>query len=203
MDRINQLASSPALLLLLLLLVPSLLSPPGVVLGLKCPRTLPTDKGTKTPEACVFPFRYRSIYSQNLCRQTKFPSLNVSYQGKERDECIRDGSPGGRVWCSVQTYPNGTHIPNRGRWGYCDCSIDDAGQTCRTVRTFIAIDQSYPRELRGTSTMQRLGSGRSPGLPCIFPFKMLKTNEEITSCTVKAASDGIPWCSTKVDENGV
>ena len=42
--------------------------------------------------------------------------------------------------------------------------------------------------------------GESPNIPCIFPFKF----DQVTynSCTYKSASDGKPWCSTKVDKNG-
>ncbi len=38
-------------------------------------------------------------------------------------------------------------------------------------------------------------------VPCIFPF----TNNGVThrACTVENAPDGIPWCSTRVNDRGI
>ena len=42
--------------------------------------------------------------------------------------------------------------------------------------------------------------GASPNASCVLPF--IYDNKEYHSCIYGPFSDGIPWCSTKVDENG-
>ncbi len=79
---------------LLLLSVFSALPPPA---SGQC-RTLRTQGGTRSPEDCVFPFRF---------------------DGALRRGCIHSAEDD-RYWCSVEVFPNGDHVTGQGRWGHCD-----------------------------------------------------------------------------------
>ena len=43
--------------------------------------------------------------------------------------------------------------------------------------------------------------GASPNVDCVFPF--IFDNKVHYSCIYDSSTDGHPWCSTKVDENGL
>ena len=42
--------------------------------------------------------------------------------------------------------------------------------------------------------------GASVGVECVFPF--IFDNKRYHSCIYHSSTDGKPWCSTKVDDNG-
>jgi hypothetical protein len=44
-------------------------------------------------------------------------------------------------------------------------------------------------------------SGQKAGKPCAIPFRY--EGQTYYTCILKGAPDGKPWCSTKVDRNGV
>ena len=43
--------------------------------------------------------------------------------------------------------------------------------------------------------------GSDIGATCVFPFKY--HGKSYDGCTLENADDGIPWCSTEVDSQGV
>ena len=45
-------------------------------------------------------------------------------------------------------------------------------------------------------------SGKTPNLPCIFPFKYENSIRETCTVTIENGVVVKPWCSTKVDKNG-
>ena len=53
------------------------------------------------------------------------------------------------------------------------------------------------------SVIKRLGGG--DGVPCVFPFTLEANNKTYHSCTYDFmhVTGYQPWCSTKVDKNGV
>ena len=42
--------------------------------------------------------------------------------------------------------------------------------------------------------------GPDTGSPCVFPFTF--QDKQYTACTLDAAGDGLPWCSTRTDDFG-
>lgn len=77
--------------------------------------TVRTSGGTKTPERCKFPFRFK---------------------GRIFQSCTDFEDPDGKEWCSVETNSRGNHIQGQGRWGHCDqrkCSNANSNTTPKSV----------------------------------------------------------------------
>ena len=110
------------------------------------------------------------------------------YGGKSRDGCIRDNNPDGTLWCSVEVDVTGHHIPSQGHWGNCDLS------RCWVESRIVNSASS------GRRCVTKAGGKAKAGTTCEFPFTF--NRKTYTKCTTVASDDDIPWCSTKVDNNG-
>ena len=71
-----------------------------------------TDGGTQSPEACVFPFIYRS---------------------RRFEKCTKLFDPEGLLWCSVEVDARGRHVVSRERWGHCTESCNQELQVQRPL----------------------------------------------------------------------
>ena len=113
---------------------------------------------------------------QSACRDTP-GCQHFSYRRKR-------GRPG-RTNCWLKS-SNSRQRSNSGRISgpkSCDISIEIA-----------PVD---PKPSSGCVTV----GGGTTGAACVFPF--LYKNKKHTSCTLVDADDGIPWCSTLTDSDGV
>ena len=62
-------------------------------------------------------------------------------EGVVYNECTTAGL--GQAWCSVSTWPNGTHKAGQGLYGLCPATCPGAGGTCRPGSTWkVRCDQS-------------------------------------------------------------
>lgn len=72
-----------------------------------------TQGGPASTRQCVFPF---------------------THDGVVYNECTTAGL--GQAWCSVSTWPNGTHRAGQGLYGLCPATCPGAGGTCRPGSTW-------------------------------------------------------------------
>lgn len=73
---------------------------------------------------------------------------------------------------------------------------------CHKVVVTISDTQCTPFHLFAVNSEDCLTiADASPVLKCIFPFMVVGVT--YNSCTSKYSPNGNPWCSTKVDEDGV
>ena len=103
---------------------------------------------------------------------------------------------------------------NQGGFAACSCLSGSIGvpPNCRPEATvnnisgvadrFGGVDlrTSPPFDPKTSSGCVTVGGGTT-GDACVFPF--IFNNKKHNRCTLEGADDGIPWCSTQTDRNGV
>ena len=88
-----------------------------------------TQGGPASNRQCVFPFTHDGMKVLNYILIVYFHSPGVVY-----NECTTAGL--GQAWCSVSTWPNGTHRAGQGLYGLCPATCPGAGGTCRPGSTW-------------------------------------------------------------------
>ena len=113
---------------------------------------------------------------KSSCANCVFPFTfyDVEYTG-----CTTIGGP--RPWCSTRVNENGVHVG--GHWENC-------GSECPTG----------PKPTMSTEPPSTTPTDKSSCGNCVFPFTFWDV--EYTACTT-IDGDPKPWCSTRVNENGV
>ncbi len=96
-----------------------------------------TQGGPSSNRQCIFPFTHDGM---NI--ECALDCVFIFYpQGVVYNECTTAGL--GQAWCSVSTWPNGTHKAGQGLYGLCPATCPGAGGTCRPGSTWqVKCDQS-------------------------------------------------------------
>ena len=165
-----------------------------------------TVAGPSSGKRCIFPFT--------------LAYFNITFNG-----CIISISPTGKSnynpWCSTKVDDNGKHVRG-GNWGDCSskCPVEE-GCNCKFPFTWGGITHdactmhSSPFSdkpwcsLKVDDRGQHLVGYAVPcgkdcpvegGCICKFPFTFNGVTHD--ACTMHGSSDGKPWCSLKVDDEG-
>ena len=127
-----------------------------------------TQGGPAPNRQCIFPFTHDGIL-----RNINISNKSSSIKGIVYNECTTAGL--GQAWCSVSTWPNGTHVAGQGLYGLCPATCPGAGVTCRPGNTWQVECNKCTCSLLSTPVCtQEDCSARdtcTPGYTCIGCFK--------------------------------
>eukprot|EP00095_Tigriopus_kingsejongensis_P004780 maker-scaffold77_size404793-snap-gene-2.16 protein:Tk04780 transcript:maker-scaffold77_size404793-snap-gene-2.16-mRNA-1 annotation:"serine protease easter precursor" len=131
-------------------------------------QTIPTESGTPTPQACLFPFIYRGLVY---------------------NKCTSDYDPEVKPWCSVRLNSEGEHVSGDGGWGHCDIT------TC--LETPPPDDKSVGNQTQCQTLGQRSPGIKPCVLPFILQGVVFNTCTTVLDpqnrlwCSLKTDSEGI------------